>query len=59
MNDVDRNVLISSLEIAQIVLDSKGHGLPWVEDILSRLDISDEEAEILLQRIEEYMNEDI
>ena len=59
------NVIISVMEIARVVLEPKPKDEPFhtwpllTEYILKELDISDEEAEVLFQRIEEYMNDDI
>ena len=52
MDAVDRSVVISSLEIARLVLESSDS-----DDVLGYLDISDEEADILLDRIKEMLAE--
>jgi hypothetical protein len=53
----ENNVIVSSMELARVFLSED---INWEvrSHILDILDISDDEADILLQRIEEYMNED-
>jgi len=50
MDAVDKAVVVSSLEIARLVLESNDS-----DDVLEHLDISDEEADILLDRIKEML----
>ncbi|RPG05647.1 MAG: hypothetical protein CBE07_001275 [Pelagibacteraceae bacterium TMED247] len=53
----ENNVIVSSMELARVFLSED---INWEvrNHVLDILDISDDEADILLQRIEEYMNED-
>tara|TARA_B100001029_G_scaffold175435_1_gene176864 strand:+ start:365 stop:523 length:159 start_codon:yes stop_codon:yes gene_type:complete len=52
MDAVDRAVVVSALEIAKFLLESQDS-----DDALDHLDISDEEADILLDRIKEMLAE--
>ena len=51
----ENNVIVSSMELARVFLSED---INWEvrNHVLDILDISDDEADILLQRIEEYMN---
>ena len=53
----ENNVIVSSMELARVFL-SEDINCEVRNHVLDILDISDDEAGILLQRIEEYMNED-
>ena len=59
MDAVDKAVIVSALEIASIILSGHDEGtLLWSkEHVLDHLDISDEEADILLDRIKEMLDE--
>lgn len=53
----ERNLMITALEIAHLVLSGKVGG-DACECVLSELDISDEDADILSQNIDKILNEE-
>lgn len=52
MDAVDKAVVVSALEIAKFLLESHDS-----DGVLEHLDISDEEADILLDRVKEMLEE--
>lgn len=53
----ERNLMITALEIAHLVLSGKVGG-DACECVLNELDISDEDADILSQNIDKILNEE-